>query len=471
MSYARIRQWTRSWRFRLMLWSSVVVILTAALTLIGMQVGVRRALNQELDQFLTAEVNDIGELLAVEDVAAVVRRKQVQPGHPKHRGNGRFVMILDESGQILWDSDEQPGDLPLGLPFDSLRPTNIGQYRLVQRLTRDVTGKRLLVRVGVPTSVVDEDVALVDWLAFDVALVMLIAAPLMGYWLASRIANVLREFIGHTSRLRPNQFDQRLPVRGTGDELDQLAITFNSLLDRIASYLAHREDFIADAAHELRTPVAAIRTIAEVALGQTRSGTEYEEFLSDVVEECTELEQLINQLLLLADTDADRLSIVGQRVALDAVVRQSAQTLGALAASVEISLLTRIDPVTVEGNHQHLRQVVNNLLDNAVKFTSPGGEVRLELTQDDASGQAVLQIEDTGIGIAIEDQPHVFERFYRCDKSRPHAGLRRGTGLGLSICQAIVLAHSGEITVTSELGRGATFIVRLPLARRDPSSG
>ena len=124
----------------------------------------------------------------------------------------------------------------------------------------------------------------------------------------------------------------------------------------------------------------------------------------------------------------------------------------------------------VEGNQQHLRQVVNNLLDNAVKFTSPGGQVRLTLSPDEASGQAVLSIEDTGIGIALEDQPHVFERFYRCDKSRPHEGLRRGTGLGLSICQAIVQAHSGEITVTSKLGCGTTFIVRLPLARLDESN-
>jgi signal transduction histidine kinase len=269
-----------------------------------------------------------------------------------------------------------------------------------------------------------------------------------------------------------------VPVRGTGDELDSLAQTINGLLDRIANYLQQEHDFLANAAHDLRTPLAAIRSSVEVALGVGRTGEEYREILSLVIEQCSSLQTLVNQLLLLAETDSDMLHTDAEPVQLDQIVARVVEMFEGVADDYGIELRSSDLPtVEVPGNRHHLRQVVSNLLDNALKFTAahrdaegckPGdkshrGCVTIDLARDDQARLAHLRVRDNGIGIAPEDLPHVFERFFRGDKARARDGIAGGTGLGLSICKAIVDAHGGEIIVDSTPGEGSTFTVTLPL--------
>jgi signal transduction histidine kinase len=289
-----------------------------------------------------------------------------------------------------------------------------------------------------------------------------------------------------TARLRPGELGQRMPIRGTGDELDSLARTINGLLDRITSYLKQEHDFLANAAHDLRTPLAAIRSSVEVALSGRRTEAEYHELLALVIDQCSALQTLVNQLLLLAETDADRLQTDPEPVALDQVVARATEMFEAVAEFHGIELRTAgLAPALVAGNRHHLRQVVNNLLDNAIKFTAAnlpaqaepgtnggpparesGGRptIDVELVRDDQRQQVRLRVTDGGIGIAAEHLPHIFERFYRSDKVRGRDSATHGNGLGLSICKAIVEAHSGTIQVRSQLGHGTVFIVNLPLA-------
>jgi signal transduction histidine kinase len=310
-------------------------------------------------------------------------------------------------------------------------------------------------------------------------LIVLLISPLVGHLLTSRTIQPLAEMIRTTARLHPGEFGERLPIRDTGDELDSLAHTINGLLDRIATYLQQEHDFLANAAHDLRTPLAAIPSSVEVALGVERTDEEYREILGLVIEQCCSLQTLVNQLLLLAETDADRLKTDVEPVQLDQLVSKAAEMFEGVADDYDIELhLGNIPPTAVAGNRHHLRQVINNLLDNAIKFTAAlktaksgasdsqseqKGVVFLELKRDEANRTVHLRIEDNGIGIAPDHQPNVFNRFFRVDKSRGRDGVAGGTGLGLSICKAIVEAHGGKIAVQSQPGRGSIFTISLPL--------
>lgn len=463
--------WTLTLRLRVMIWQAVVVVLTAAVTLVGMQIGVRKALLHEVDSFLLDDIDGIRQSLASEQTRSDQPSAERALWGLRRLGHGRFAVVLDARGGVLWQSQDQPANLSIPLPLGDFGPWSRDGYRIVGRQAIDGSGNAVYVRVGIPLAVLSADVRRVDSLAAMLACVVLVIAPLLSYWMAGRVVAALRDMTRRTARLRPTQLDQRLPTTGSGDELDQLARTINGLLDRIASYVSRRDDVLADAAHELRTPIAAIQSTAELALESERTREEYESFLSDVVEECSALEQLVNQLLMLSASDGDRLRIHGQHVALDAIVRRCVEMFADAAQAVDIALHASLAPVVVEGNPHHLRQVVSNLLDNALKATPSGGRITVELVENAPLNAALLTVADTGCGIAEEELPRIFERFYRCDKSRSHRGAARGAGLGLSICQAIVAAHGGQIRVESRLGEGSRFTVQLPLVRDVPAAG
>jgi signal transduction histidine kinase len=200
-----------------------------------------------------------------------------------------------------------------------------------------------------------------------------------------------------------------------------------------------------------------------VTLQKSRSPEEYQELLYSIEEECHRLGQLVNQVLELATSDA---GVIEQRrvaVRVDEVIRQACEMFLAAAEERGVNLISEIKgQVTILGDPQQLRQLITNLIDNAIKFTPPGGRVTVDL-KSTTSGQSVqLVVEDTGIGVAANDLPRIFDRFYRADKSRHRGNGVQGSGLGLAICQAIVHAHHGQILVDSQLGVGTKFTVKLP---------
>jgi heavy metal sensor kinase len=462
MSFAQFKSMLRTLRFRLLAWNATVVALTAVVTLVGMQVGVRKALLHEIDQFLLDGLEELCPLIESATVESLPAANEPSSTVHLHFGQ-RLAAVLDQSGQVLWSSDGKA--LAIAAPIVDGQPASIGDFRVVQRHVRDANGKDLVAQVGIPLEVIDANINRVDALALSFAAALLVIAPFVGYWLAGRAVSPLRELILQTSRLRPTKLDDRLPIRNSGDELDQLAGTINGLLNRIASYLTHREDFVANAAHELRNPVAAIRSTAEVTLASKRSGQEYEQVLEEMIDECARLESLVSQLLLLAESDANRLRVHEQRLDLSEVVQHAAATFGPAAQSLDILVDVSSCPAPIEGNRHHLQQVVSNLLDNALKFTPAGGRISMSLNTDPSTQEVVLMVSDSGIGIPSGDLPLVFERFHRGENARYSQASDRGAGLGLSICKSIVEAHRGSIRVESVAGSGTKFIVRLPLVR------
>ncbi len=290
-------------------------------------------------------------------------------------------------------------------------------------------------------------------------------APLGGYLLARRATRPLQRIIAASRSLHPSRLEERLPLRNTGDELDQLSAEINQFLDQIAAYLQQNRDFVANAAHELRSPLTALMTSVEVALTRVRSISEYQELLATVQEECRNLAIMANQLLLLAESDAGLLSAHQSPVRLDAIARSAIDMFLGVAEEKGLQLKSQLDhELWVMGESTRLRQVVNNLLDNAIKFTAPGGTVEVSVKKNGEPNLGCLEVRDTGIGIRDDDQVYVFDRFFQVAEGRSHRQENPGFGLGLSICRSIVRAYGGELTLRSKVGVGSTFRVELPLS-------
>lgn len=462
----------RSLRVRLAVWNAIVVILTALVTLVVLRQGVQWALVHELDELLAEDASEIDLTLRQtppDDFGSItdeLARKAV--GHRRH---GWFVRLLDANGRPLWSSDrdhETAGSLAEARSTDAFLTLENRERALVHRTPENSHGVALLV-VGEHLQPLRTEISHIDRLALSTAALVLLAAPLCGYWLAGRAAAAIGEITETASRLRPDHLNERLPLRGTGDELDRLAVTINGLLDRIAAFLEQKRDVLANAAHELRTPLAAIRSTVEVALNGNRSPSEYQELLEDVIDQSASLETLLNQLLLLSETEAERLKTQIETVALHELVETSAAMFQGVAETKSIQLrVTRLDAAQVAGNRSHLWQVVNNLIDNALKYSRANDRVDVCVSADDGQGLVELVVRDTGPGIAAEDLPLVFDRFFRADRSRTRAGAPAGAGLGLSICKAVVEAHGGKILCESTPLKGTAFTVELPLARPEP---
>jgi signal transduction histidine kinase len=225
-----------------------------------------------------------------------------------------------------------------------------------------------------------------------------------------------------------------------------------------------QQQFVADAAHELRGPLAAMRSSLEVAISQDRTADAYRETLADVLEEARHLSKLANDLLLLAETGNDDRAPSREQVDLAAVARQTVARFGGVAEERSVGLVLKppAGPVQVAGDASQLRQLLGNLLDNGIRFTPSGGRVTVSIGIDEARREVILTVADTGCGIDEEHLGRVFDRFYKTDAARTHGDTVRGGGLGLSICRSIVERHGGSIDVTSTAGRCTTFTVRLP---------
>lgn len=255
-------------------------------------------------------------------------------------------------------------------------------------------------------------------------------------------------------------FSRRLPETGRRDELGQLAVTFNEMLTSLDAAYAAQQRFVADASHELRAPLTAILGNANLIERQPNmSPEERTEALAQIGREARRMSRLASDLLALARADAGQ-TLEFRPVELDRLLLEVFHEAKVLAEGVKLTIRD-IDQAAVQGDADRLNQLLLILVDNALKYTPPGGEVALSLTR--GGGLAVLKVADTGIGIAPEDLPHIFERFYRADKAR--ARDQAGTGLGLSIARWIIERHGGQIEVDSAPGRGTIFTVKLPLVK------
>ena len=469
--HTRLQEIFGSLRFRLTFWNTALMLIMLAITLYGVREGVRYSLRHEADSQLQEDAVEAKlrfEELSLSGQSMDLFKKEMEDKAIAHTHRGFFVRIFNERNALHWTSPNSPiSPVPLNPAQTPDQPYSILQngreLRMIQFQPRTSDGQKWTLRVVTSFAPIELEIQRITRLIFIVGLVMMIISPLGGYWLAGRATQPLAHIINTTAGLHPAKLVERLPIRGTNDELDQLSRTINQLLDRIAAYLVQNQEFTANAAHELRSPLAAIQGAIEVTLAHDRSPDEYRNLITDILEESQDLSRLVNQLLLLAESDAGRLVIATEAFDLTRLVQRSVDMFQGVAESRNMAIRFRSpEEIPFQGDAARLRQVLNNLLDNALKFSPNGSEVQVALTTDPAQQQIQLRISDAGVGISKEDLPHVFERFFRGDRARDRDGIRKGTGLGLTICQSIIEAHGGIISAESMSGRGTMFVVLLP---------
>lgn len=467
MPWRRVSQQFRSLRSRLTFWNTLVVLLAVIVALFGVREGLRFYLTQELDDVLDDEISEL--LLVIkefypdrETIIDAMRRKS--EGHEIH---GWHIRWLDEQrNHTIWVSEKNAPEQALSHLIAAVNGRNTyasPTHRSVERQLHAPGIPAYYIRVGATTEFVNQDVSRMTRIMVPVGIAIFLLAPLGGFFLANRAIDPLQKIIAATERLRPSRLEDRLTIRGVDDELDQLAHKINEFLDQIAAHLTKHREFLANAAHELRSPLAAIQSSVEVTMQQPRSSEDYQELLYSIEEQSHHLGQLVNQLLELAASDAGVVETKLLPVRLDELARQACEMFQAVAEERGLTLEFQArGPIIARGDSQHLRQLVTNLIDNAIKFTPRGGKVSVRLRHDPGEEIVRLAVQDSGIGISAQDLPKIFDRFYRADKSRQRGTDAQGSGLGLSICQSIIHAHRGKITVQSEPGRGTTFDVELP---------
>jgi heavy metal sensor kinase len=315
--------------------------------------------------------------------------------------------------------------------------------------------------VAEPLSVVAEGLRRLRRDFFAGGPLIVLFASLGGYFLARKSLAPIALMNQQTQRITAENLSAQLDVTNPRDEVGRLAITINALLARIDAAFQEQKRFIADASHELRTPIAVLRGETEVALEQERATAEYKESLELIKDEAERLSRIVENLFLLARQPIDAPSLVKEPVYLNEVVADCARAAQVLATQkgLRLKVQSSLPEVSMNGDDEMLKRMLLNLLDNAVKYTPAGGEISVALRSQ--NGNAIIIVSDTGIGIPSEDQPRIFDRFYRVDKARSRA--LGGAGLGLSIARWIVEGHGGSLSVSSSVGRGSTFTVDLPL--------
>jgi heavy metal sensor kinase len=304
---------------------------------------------------------------------------------------------------------------------------------------------------------------LVILLLSGVPLVALVAVA-GGYYLVGRALAPVVEIARSAEQITQHNLEDRLPITQTGDELEQLSLALNRMIARLSQAFEQNRRFLADASHELRTPLAALRAEMESLVEQTRGLPELRERAGSGLEEVDRLAKIVDALFAISRLDAGEARQEWAKFDLSALGASTADQMSLLAEDKGVSVACNVQKnVSVRGDRARIKQVVVNLLDNAIKYTPPGGLIHLDVHA--RADKAVLEVADTGIGIPAADLSHIFERFFRVDKARSRdVG---GAGLGLAIVKSICTAHGGAVMVDSVEGQGSCFKVELPLAGRN----
>jgi len=384
---------------------------------------------------------------------------------------GALVRIVDTHGRTVYRS---PGFAALTAPAASVANPLHGSVWRGSVASRDGQQVRLysapLAENGQTFGVIQvaAPLAPVTGALRSAAIAFAVLAPFVlllgavgGYWLAAQALRPARRLTSAARLIEAKDLRRRVPVPVAHDEMYELAITFNAMIARLDEAFARQRRFVADASHELRTPIAAIRTLTETTLeDETPQLDDYRTTLGAVNAEAERLGQLVADLLALARSDEGQLHLDQVPVRLDQITLDAVAVAEPLAEERGVAVTVHAaNPVTIEGDEARLIQVVVNLLDNAIRYTPAGGKVEARVATH--RSQALLVVRDTGRGIAADDLPHIFERFYRADPARSRAD--GGSGLGLAIVEWVVHAHGGTIHVESHPGRGSVFTVTLPL--------
>ena len=460
-------------RLRLTLWygSALALILIVFSTILYVLTArtLRDAVDQSLEETAAAAVRSLEE----RGFLPLIDEDELLSQFPELARIDKFFQIFSPSGTITIRSPNvKQHDVPLSRRalevafsgrtiFESAKYPKEPPLRLIS--VPIVYQKNLLyiVQVGTSMESVDETLnrlLLVLLVTMPIALAVSLAG---GWFMAGRALRPVDAITQAAQRIAGGDLTQRLTVPASADEIGRLTNTFNDMIDRLETSFRQIRQFSSDASHELRTPLTVMKGETELALRRPRDQHDYQVVLESNLEEIDRMTRIVDELLFLSRADMGEVKMERLPVRLESLIEDIHRQASLLGQERNIQVvLGAVAPATVLGDELRLRELLLNLVDNAIKYSKPGGTVDIALAVE--HGEARLSVADRGIGIATEDLRRIFDRFYRTDDARAHT--KKGTGLGLAICTWIAESHQGRIDVQSEVGQRSTFTVTLPLA-------
>lgn len=454
--------------WRLTLWYAGVFTLSSCVAFLLFYFLITSVIRQQTDEELLNQVGQFATLLNLRGIEAV---KRVAVLEARAAGVKKiFFRLLYPTGEVFSSSNmsywqdigvsrQAIGQLAAGSGhyFDTVIIPN---HKHKVRILYGIIGPGILLQLGQSMENYTHFISAFQKMFIATMALLILLATLVGWFMAKRALSGVEAVTRTARNITSAELEQRVPVKDRGDEIDQLALTFNQMLDRIQTLVTGIREMSDNLAHDLKSPITRIRGLAEITLTTGKSTTEFENMAASTIEECDRLLDMINTMLTISKTEAgvDRLQF--EQLDLATVVRHACELFRPAAEDKQVNLVCSIpDSVAFYGDNRMIQRMIANLLDNAIKYTPSNGTVTVTLRVD-SNGQINASISDTGIGMAADEILHIFKRFYRCDHSRSQVG----TGLGLSLARAIAQAHKGNISVHSLPDSGSTFTATLPAA-------
>jgi heavy metal sensor kinase len=457
----------QSLAFRLTLWYAAIFIIVAATAFTIIYILINKTFQERIDQDLLAQSREFESIYAIEGIEMLQRTAvmQIQTAGEKKM----FFRLMYPSGVVFASSSmsywrnvairRQAVEAVLG-GIDPYFTTHMAPSGVPLRVIYTRMGSGIILQLGyLPES----EARLLQTIkqVFLITLVaLLILSVAVGWFMARRALSGVATLARTARQISKDDLESRVPVAGRHNEIDRLAVAFNNMLDRIQNLVTATRQMNDNIAHDLRSPIARIRGLAEVTLLNAQHKEEYAQMAASTIEECDRLLDMINTMLTISRTESGVSSIEREAVNFSELVQDACELFNPLAEDRQIKMECRLDENLIVPGDQHLLQrMVSNLLDNAIKYTDLQGSITVTLSGENHN-QVNLSVADTGKGIPEADQQRIFDRFFRGDLSRTEDG----AGLGLSLARAIAYAHQGSISVESKLNEGSTFTVSLPLS-------
>jgi heavy metal sensor kinase len=480
----------RSLRFKLTLW----YVLILGILLISFSTFLYFTLSKSLHRDVDNKLRSLAELIASESSSPLSKFgfgniDQALEASMNLKPIGKFIQVLDESGKIGRKSDNLK-NVQLPISLNALKNASKGLITYETNRSIEDTPLRIITFPVIENNHVTRIVQIASSLEEvedalnTLFIILMITVPLAlmvailgGQFLAHKALKPVDNITQTARMITSKNLNQRITPPKVKDEISRLIETFNEMISRLDQSFQQTKQFSSDASHELKTPLTILKGEVEVMLRKERTPQEYQQTLKSNLEEINRMTQIVDDLLLLSKADTGEIRLNKEDIDLTEIVTEVVAQMDLLAKSRKLRLFTsnHHQDIHVFGDPLRMRELFINLIGNGIKYTEEGGSIHITLQKEyptavrsqSDSGEAEREkfikiiVSDTGIGISKEDQERIFNRFFRVDKARSRE--EGGSGLGLSICKWIVEAHQGEIKVESELGKGSSFIVKLPL--------
>jgi len=462
MSLKIIKSLGGSLLFRLTLLYTLAFTLLAILSFAVFYYRIYSVTMERTDEELLGEINYYSQFLAESGLAGLQKRliQETDAEDPEEE----FYRLINFNGEVLTTSDMSAwGSVDWADVIVELKATEINHIFQTVTLAEDdgtarvisaVIGQDTILQIGESLEEADEYLGIFLNLFSILTGVLIIASAFIGWYLAKRALTDMADVTRTAEDISRGEYDRRVEVKGQFKEIDRLGMTFNHMLDRIQILLRSMKEINDNIAHDLRSPLARIRGIAEMTLTDDKSMSDYKEMAINTIEECDSLIEMINTMLDITEAEA---GVNGAKVTefdLVVLITDACELFRPVADEKKLDLAVNLpESILFWGDIKKMQRIVTNILENAIKYTPEQGTVTVSAMAQ--NGKVQIVVKDSGIGISEKDLPHIFERFYRCDRSRTQGGV----GLGLSLAKAFVKSMNGKIEVSSTMSMGSIFTV------------